>query len=60
VYNLVKPSLNGGKVEVFQKYAKVENDSELIIGLDFSNMYRHSQMLLLPTSIQLDKKTKKS
>ena len=33
VYRLIKPTLHGGKVEVLHKYARIENDRELITGL---------------------------
>ena len=48
VYDILKNTLYGGKVEVLRKHAKVNSDQELILGLDFSNMYGHSQCLPLP------------
>ena len=48
VYDILKNTLYGGKVEVIKKHAKVNSDQELILGLDFSNMYGHSQCLPLP------------
>ena len=48
VHDILKNTLYGSKVEVIRKHAKVNSDQELILGLDFSNMYGHSQCLPLP------------
>jgi hypothetical protein len=48
MYDIIDQSLYGGNCQVFTRYAKIENRSDLLIDLDENNLYGHSQSTPLP------------
>lgn len=47
-FDIINPSIYGGNCQVFKRYAKCKDNTELIVALDENSMYAHSASQLLP------------